>query len=130
MKYSPREKLIIEIQTRRLRKLLRWRSYLPILVEAVKSVLGEDVEVYVFGSAVESRLTIDSDIDVAVVVEELPGSASRRVGMLNRIWRIMEDNGVPWWYPFEIHLMTRKELKLLREVKFVKAEDLIRSNNQ
>jgi len=130
MKYSPREKLIIEIQTRRLRELLRWRSYLPILVEAVKRVLGEDVEVYVFGSAVEGRLTIDSDIDVAVVVEELPGSASRRVGILNRIWRIMEDNGVPWWYPFEIHLMTREELKLLREVKFVKAEDLIRSNNQ
>lgn len=130
MKYSPREKLIIEIQTRRLRELLRWRSYLPILVEAVKSVLGEDVEVYVFGSAVEGRLTIDSDIDVAVVVEELPGSASRRVGILNRIWSIMEDNGVPWWYPFEIHLVTREELKLLREVKFVKAEDLIRSNNQ
>jgi predicted nucleotidyltransferase len=130
MKYSPREKLIIEIQTRRLRELLRWRSYLPILVEAVKSVLGEDVEVYVFGSAVEGRLTIDSDIDVAVVVEELPGSASRRVEILNRIWSIMEDNGVPWWYPFEIHLMTREELKLLREVKFVKAEDLIRSNNQ
>ena len=130
MKYSPREKLIIEIQTRRLRELLRWRSYLPILVEAVKSVLGEDVEVYVFGSAVEGRLTIDSDIDVAVVVEELPGSASRRVKILNRIWSIMEDNGVPWWYPFEIHLMTREELKLLREVKFVKAEDLIRSNNQ
>jgi predicted nucleotidyltransferase len=130
MKYSPREKLIIEIQTRRLRELLRWRSYLPILVEAVKNVLGEDVEVYVFGSAVEGRLTIDSDIDVAVVVEELPGSASRRVGILNRIWSIMEDNGVPWWYPFEIHLMTHEELKLLREVKFVKAEDLIRSNNQ
>jgi predicted nucleotidyltransferase len=130
MKYSPREKLIIEIQTRRLRELLRWRSYLPILVEAVKRVLGEDVEVYVFGSAVEGRLTIDSDIDVAVVVEELPGSASRRVGILNRIWSIMEDNGVPWWYPFEIHLVTREELKLLREVKFVKAEDLIRSNNQ
>lgn len=130
MKYSPREKLIIEIQTRRLRELLRWRSYLPILVEAVKNVLGEDVEVYMFGSAVEGRLTIDSDVDVAVVVEELPGSASRRVEILNRIWSIMEDNGVPWWYPFEIHLMTREELKLLREVKFVKAEDLIRSNNQ
>jgi len=93
MKYSPREKLIIEIQTRRLRELLRWRSYLPILVEAVKSVLGEDVEVYVFGSAVEGRLTIDSDIDVAVVVEELPGNASRRVGIFNRIWRIMESHG-------------------------------------
>jgi len=130
MKYSPREKLIIEIQARRLRELLRWRSYLPILVEAVKRVLGEDVEVYVFGSAVEGRLTIDSDIDVAVVVEELPGSASRRVEILDMIWRIMKDKGVPWWYPFEIHLMTREELKLLREVKLVKAEDLIRRNNQ
>jgi hypothetical protein len=80
--------------------------------------------------SVEGRLTIDSDIDVAVVVEELPGSASRRVEILDMIWRIMKDKGVPWWYPFEIHLMTREELKLLREVKLVKAEDLIRRNNQ
>jgi len=49
------------------RELLRWRKYLEILVEAVKEVLGEDAEVYIFGSAAENRLTVDSDIDVAIV---------------------------------------------------------------
>jgi len=124
MELLDREKLVIEIQARRLRELLRWRSYLPVLVEAVRSVLGQ-AEIYVFGSAVEGRLTVDSDIDVAVVVEELPRSAGRRAEILDGIWRIMEDKGVPWWYPFEIHLMTREELKLLRGAKLVKAEDLI-----
>ncbi|MGC8678771.1 MAG: nucleotidyltransferase domain-containing protein [Fervidicoccaceae archaeon] len=53
-------------------KILRYN--LPVLVEAVRQVLGGDVEVYVFGSAVEGRLTVDSDIDVAVVGRELPGA--------------------------------------------------------
>ncbi|MGC9091429.1 MAG: nucleotidyltransferase domain-containing protein [Fervidicoccaceae archaeon] len=44
----------------------------------MRQVLGGDVEVYVFGSAVEGRLTVDSDIDVAVVGRELPRSAGRR----------------------------------------------------
>jgi hypothetical protein len=32
----------------------------------------------------------------------------------------MEARGVPWWYPFEIHIMTKEELSLLREAKFIK----------
>jgi predicted nucleotidyltransferase len=51
----PREDLALEIQVERLEELLRWREYLRILVEAVREVLG-DVNVYVFGSAVEGRL--------------------------------------------------------------------------
>jgi len=39
----------------RLNELLRWRSCLPILVEAVKQVLDDDVEIYVFGSAIEEE---------------------------------------------------------------------------
>jgi len=125
MGYSQREDLIIEIQTWRLRELLKWRSYLPVLVEAVKQVLGNNVEIYVFGSAVEGRLTVDSDIDIAIVVDDVPRSGVERAKILDRIWRIMESRGVPWWYPFEIHLMTREELKLLREARFVKAEDIV-----
>jgi len=125
MSYSLREELFIEIQTWRLKELLRWRSYLPVLVEAVKHVLGNNVEIYVFGSAVEGRLTVDSDIDIAIVVDDVPRSGVERAKILDRIWRIMESRGVPWWYPFEIHLMTREELKLLREARFVKADDIV-----
>ncbi len=59
MEYSLCDKFIIEIQTMRLKKLLKWRSYLLILVEAVKQVFGYDVEIYMFGSAIERRLAVD-----------------------------------------------------------------------
>ena len=45
----PREDIAIEIQTWKLRELLKWRDYLEILIEAVKTVFGEGAEVYVFG---------------------------------------------------------------------------------
>jgi len=90
------------------------------VVEAVKEVFGKDVEVYVFGSVVENRLMVDSDIDVAVVVKEVPRSGIERAKLLDRLWMAMEARGVPWWYPFEIHIMTKEELALLREAKFVR----------
>jgi predicted nucleotidyltransferase len=81
----PREDLALEIQVERLRELLRWREYLRILVEAVREVLG-DVDVYVFGSAVEGKLTVDSDIDVAIVLPEVPLSGLERARQLQK-WR-------------------------------------------
>jgi len=81
-------------------------------IEALEVVDGllklvEEVEVYVFGSAVESRLTVDSVIDVVLVVEEVPGSRLERMGLLDRLWRLVESRGVPWWYPFDVYLLTR-----------------------
>jgi predicted nucleotidyltransferase len=114
----PREDLALEIQVERLKELLRWREYLRILVEAVREVLG-DVDVYVFGSAVEGRLTVDSDIDVAVVLPEVPGSGLERARLVNRILEVAESRGVPWWHPFEIHLVTRDRLSML-EARLVK----------
>ena len=102
---------------------MKWRSYLPTLVEAVRRVLGNDVEVYVFGSAIEGKLTVDSDIDIAVVVEELPRGGIGRAEMLERVWKIMESGGVPWWYPFEMHLMTREDLKLLGKTRLIRADE-------
>jgi len=112
--------LIIKIQTYRLKELLKWREYLNILVEAVKKVFDEKAEVYVFGSAVEDRLTVESDIDVAIVIEKVPEKSAERIKLLNRIWSYMEERGVPWWYPFEIHLVTRRELMMLRGSRFIK----------
>lgn len=107
--------IIVKIQAERLKELLGWRRYLPYLVEAVKQVFGEEAEIYVIGSAVEGKLTVDSDIDVLVVVRELPRSGLERARIIDRVWRIMEGKGVPWWYPFEIHLVTRRDLEILEE---------------
>jgi len=117
---SSPEEVVVRVQTERLRELLRWREYLPHLVEAVEKVLGEEVEVYVMGSAVEGKLTVDSDIDAAAIVKELPKSGLERARILSDIWREMERRGVPWWYPFEIHLMTRGEFEILEKGKVLK----------
>ena len=58
-------------------------------------MFGNNIEIYVFGSAVEGRLTVDSDIDVAVVMEEVPRSELERARLVDELWRIIESNGVP-----------------------------------
>ena len=88
--------------------MLRWREYAPLVAEAVKEVLG-GAEVYVFGSAAEGRLTASSDIDIAVVVDEVPKSAFERAGIVLEIIERAERRGLPSGYPLEIHLMTRRD---------------------
>ena len=117
--------LAVRIQASRLRELLKWRKYLRILVESARGVFGNNVEVYVFGSAVEGKLTANSDVDIAIVVEEVPRSGLERARLVDRLWRTMEPNGVPWWYPFEIHLLTREELRLLKGAKLIDISRLI-----
>lgn len=117
--------LAVRIQASRLKELLKWREYLRLLVKSARRVFGNNIEVYVFGSAVEGRLTVDSDVDVAIVVEEVPRSGLERARLVDELWRIMESNGVPWWYPFEIHLLTKEELKVLKGVKLIDASKLI-----
>ena len=106
--------MALKIQVEFLKGLLNWRSYIPILFEAVREVFGEDVEAYISGSALEDKLTAGSDIDVLIVVDKVPERGLERARIIDAIWRFMEDRGVPWWYPFEIHLVTRWELDMLR----------------
>jgi len=46
------EDTVLRTQAERLSELLKWRQYIPILVDAAKSVL-RDAEVYLTGSAIE-----------------------------------------------------------------------------
>ena len=117
--YLVHERLIMAVQTRRLRMLLEWRNYLPLLAEAVREVLT-GAEIYVFGSALEGNLTVDSDIDVLIIVDSLPGSGLERARLIDKIWRAMEKRGIPPYYPFKIQLITRGELKLLEKQKLLK----------
>ncbi|MCX8204984.1 MAG: nucleotidyltransferase domain-containing protein [Candidatus Nezhaarchaeota archaeon] len=95
---SPPEDLISAVQAWRLRTLLGWRQHLPLLAEAVREALRE-AEVYVFGSALEKRLTVDSDVDVLVVVDQLPRRGVERAQIVDKIWRALEARGVSYWYP-------------------------------
>lgn len=101
----------MKIRVEVLRELLKWRSYIPILIETVKKVLDENAGVYVTGSAIDDRLTVDSDIDVLVVVDKIPEKGLERAKIIDRVWAYMEKKGISWWYPFEIHLITRNELE-------------------
>ncbi len=116
----------IRLLSGRLKSLLEWRNYLPALLRAVEDFLG-GAEVYVFGSVVEGGLTAASDVDVAIVVERVPESALERAKIVSRIFEALEGEGMPWWYPLEMHLMTRGELEMLKRggARFVRARDLL-----
>ena len=97
----------------RLRMIKEWRSVIDKAVRAVKR-LYPGSEVYLFGGAAEGRLTVLSDIDLAVVFRG-PGAEPEEV--LARIWEEMEREGVPPYYPLEVHVLSRKELRRLKGVK-------------
>lgn len=124
------EEVYLRIRAQMFAEVLRWRRYLRYLVEAVRRVFGSEVRVYVFGSAVEGKLTADSDIDVAVVLREVPRSGLERARLVDQVFRYMEQYGVPWWYPFEIHLLTEEELEVLKRggAKLVPAEELLEAS--
>lgn len=107
-----------------LRLLLEWRRIAKAIARAARQVLGGRVEIYVFGSAVEGRLTADSDLDIALVVPEVPERATERARIIAAILELAEREGMPWWFPAELHLMTREEMDMLARggAKFVRIE--------
>ena len=114
MKSSEALDIVIRLQAEKLRELLKWRHYVDIFAKAVKKVFGDKAEVYVFGSAVENKLTVDSDIDILIVLDEVPKSGLERAKLVEEMWRIAEEMGIPWWYPIEAHLATQEELEILK----------------
>jgi len=51
--------------------------------------LGEDVRVYLFGSVVGNRLTVDIDIDIAVVMDNPPRKVSEIARIKAKILEIL-----------------------------------------
>ena len=90
---------------------LRWREYVRYLAGAARRLLGPDVRVRVFGSAARGELTADSDIDVLLVVPEVPKSTSERAALVAEMLAEAEEKGMPWWYPIEVHWATPKEFE-------------------
>ena len=92
-----------------LRILMGWRKYVKVVAEAVKAAIPE-VKIYVTGSAVEDRLTVESDIDVLVVLPHRP-SFAEAVELRAKILEEEERLGFPLYVPIELHIIGEEELK-------------------
>ena len=100
----------------RLRLLARWRWIAATVARACRELLGSRCRaVYVAGGAAEGRLTVLSDIDVVVVVED-PGPD--RLETLLRLRRRAEELGVPEDAPLDIKVVAPGELEELRRRGF------------
>ena len=97
----------------RLKLIKKWRSVAFRAAAAIKRVYPH-AEVYLFGGAAEGRLTVLSDIDLAVVFDVEPQG---RGEVLARIWEELEREGIPQYYPLEIHVFSRSEFARLRGAK-------------
>ena len=96
-------------------RLLRWRSYAEAVARAARDLLGPDTRVYVVGGAAEGRLTVLSDIDIVVVSSRVPASPrERRRLRLGIRERAVNQYGLPWDIPVDIHLYTPEELEKAR----------------
>ena len=67
----------------------------------------------------ENRITIDSDIDIAVVFKSKLNE-NDRVNILMHIWEAIE-NTIPMYYPLEIHIFNLNEFVRLkgRKIKLI-----------
>ncbi len=99
----------------RLALLRQWRRVVAALVDAVGERYPE-AEVYLVGGAAEGRLTVLSDIDVAIVFpERLRGG--ERAEVIAGLWEELERRGVPSYYPLHIIVLSRGELERLKGAK-------------
>jgi len=85
--------------------LENWKDIVKALTDSTKKVLG-DVEVVPFGSIVEGKATATSDLDILVIVKDLPRSALTRAQIISKI---EEATGLPPIHPIQIHLTTWQE---------------------
>ena len=87
---------LIKIAKERKKYFENYMHYARLVKEAVKG------EVFVFGSVIEGKHTMASDIDLLVVLD----SIERRDEILMKINEVLGE-----FHPFQIHLVTRKELE-------------------
>ena len=108
------EELLVHEARRRAEVFRNLPKHFRKLLDAVREV-DEKAEVYLFGSVVEGKHLLSSDIDVLVVTSKPAGE------VLARLWsRGIKD-------PFEIHVVTGEMLDLYkRRAKLVKASEFIR----
>ena len=106
-----------------LRALMGWKKHVKTISEAVRAVVPE-ARVYVAGGAAEDRLTIESDIDVLVVLPyelDFEEAAELRTKILEEAERLK----MPPHAPVELHIISGEELKeYARRGKVIPADEI------
>jgi predicted nucleotidyltransferase len=88
-------------------KIVReWKAWASRISEAVRRVLGDETQIFVFGSSVRNEETAASDIDILIVKGGLPASVKAR-GEIKAA--IEKEAGLPLLHPFELHLADKGE---------------------
>jgi len=98
----------------RLILLREWRSIVHNVARTVKQLYPE-AEIYLIGGVAENRITVYSDIDIAVIFKTKL-SRDERIDVLTRIWESI-DNVIPMYYPLEIHILDIKEFTRIKGKK-------------
>ena len=105
-----------------LEHLRRWKEAVRAIAKAVRD-LGVKAELYVIGGAAESRLTILSDIDVLLCLEEGLGPEDRWALRRKVLGLAMDKYGLPIDYPVELHVWDKKTCdEALRREKAVRVK--------
>jgi len=93
--------------------LRKWRELAKVVAKACKEVLGREcINVYVVGGAAEDRLTVLSDIDIAIIVGD---PELKNIETIVTIKRKSEELGIPTEAPIDIKILTKDEFKELTE---------------
>jgi len=99
----------------KLQLLRRWRNVTEIVARVARELYPE-AEVYLFGGAVEGRLTVLSDIDIAIVFRK-PLDVEEQAEIASTVWEKLEKYGVPPYYPLHLVVLSRSDFEKLRGTK-------------
>jgi len=101
---------LIEISKERRKYFEDYKHY----AKTIKDVVDlEGVEVIVFGSVLEDKHTMASDIDVLIISDDLPERLDERAEILMKINEVLG-----YLHPFELHLINKKEFEWYK--RFIK----------
>ena len=93
-----------------------YRKYLPAIKRACDEVFGE-CELYVFGSVLTGKFTAGSDVDLLIKVKEAPKSLREKAEIEVKIEELAN---LPYYHPFEFHIVDENGFKRYVEVFKVK----------
>ena len=117
----------IEFVKEKMALLSNFCKIAPIIYEAVRDTLKEynlRGEIYFLGSVINGSFTASSDIDIAILLNEVP---KERKDIEGKVLDYVVNKGLPDWIPIEFHFLTPHTFEILKKggANFVKAEDYI-----
>lgn len=103
--------LFIESAIKRSQLLKEWKILIHRIVTVIKETIPE-TEVYVIGSVVRGDSVGGSDVDILVVSRHIPDKPIERA----KLKAVIEEKlGLPYYHPFEIHLLRPSEVEYYLE---------------